>query len=139
VSDDHSSLPDGALRLLLGPIDSFEKLELLIALHATGNSPLTLEALEAHTGAPGAVLKIALEQLTAGGVVARRGESWRLSPAYDDSAIGELILAWYSNRHAVLNFMTQRSLERIRASAARRFADAFKLRGGTRDGGGEDG
>jgi hypothetical protein len=139
VSDHEPSLPDGARHLLLGPIDSFEKLEVVIALCASGNAPLSLAALEARTGAPSSVLKTALEQLTTAGVVAARGGNWRLAPECDGPAIDDLVRAWSSSRTVVLDVMTQRSLERIRASTARRFADAFKLRPEKRDPGGEDG
>jgi len=59
---DPNVLPDGARRLLLGPIDSFEKLELMIALRASDDSPERLDALETRTGAPTTVLERALDK-----------------------------------------------------------------------------
>lgn len=136
---DTSDLPDGARRLLLGPIDSFEKLELLIALRSSGDSAERLDALETRTGAPTTVLERALGELAAAGIVVQQGGGWRLAAAEGDrQAIDELVGAWSSNRTAVLNVMTQRSLDRIRASVASTFADAFSLRRGDKRERGDD-
>jgi DNA-binding IclR family transcriptional regulator len=114
--------------LLLGPVDSFEKLEIVIALRASGSSGCTLAELETRTGAPVTVLARALDELTAAGLTERRGDTWSLAPGADAEAIDELVAAWSSRRVSVLAFLTQRSLERIRASAASTFADAFRFR-----------
>jgi hypothetical protein len=133
-------LPDGLRRLLLGPIDSFEKLEISLALRRSDASRWTLDELAAHTGAPASILARALEELTVSGIVERRGDVWSLASSCDVGAIDELVMAWSSRRATVLAVMTQRSLQRIRASAASTFADAFKFRRrGNTDRGGDDG
>jgi hypothetical protein len=133
---DSSRLPDGARRLLIGPVDSFEKIYLIVTLHRA-ETPQGLDALETSTGAPTTILQGALEQLAASGLVAQQAGCWRLAPDRDVTAIDELVAAWTSSRTAVLNLITYRSLERIRSSAARTFADAFRLRGGGRTDRGE--
>jgi hypothetical protein len=135
---DPNVLPDGARRLLLGPIDSFEKLELMIALRDSGDSPQRLDILETRTGAPTTVLERALAELAAAGVVVKQPVGWVLAPDGDREAIEELVEAWSTTRAAVLHVMTQRSLGRIRASVARTFADAFSLRRSDKSERGED-
>jgi hypothetical protein len=135
---DPNELPDGARRLLLGPIDSFEKLDLILALRHADDAAQRLDALETRSGAPSTVLTRALDELVGAGVVAQRAGGWVLAPDCDRHAIDELVEAWASNRTAVLNVMTHHSLERIRASAARTFADAFTLRRGGKSERGDD-
>jgi hypothetical protein len=133
-------LPEALERLLLGPIDSFEKLEIAIALRASNISRWTLDQVAERTGAPTSVLARALEELAAAGIVELGGDAWSLASGCDVGAIDELVTAWSSRRAAVLAVMTQRSLERIRASAASTFADAFTFRRrGNTDRGGDDG
>jgi hypothetical protein len=137
---DPSQLPDGARRLLLGPVDSFEKLELVIALRASAGAGCMLDELEARTKAPASVLTRALEELSAAGIVESRAGSWRLAKSCDTAAVDDLATAWSSERVVVLALLTQRSLERIRSSAAITFADAFKFRHRSKsDRGGDDG
>ena len=132
-------LPDRVHRLLLGPIDSFEKLEIVIALHARGDKPLTLDALESRVGAPVGVLAMALDELIAAGIVERRSDGASLiAPGCDRTALDELAASWSSSRTAVLEVMTARAVQRIRASAARAFADAFALRRGSTSDDGDD-
>jgi hypothetical protein len=54
-------------------------------------------------------------------------------------ALDELEAAWSNARVAVLEVMTARAVGRIRAAAARAFADAFKLGRGVKDPGEDDG
>jgi hypothetical protein len=134
-------LPDRVRRLLLGPIDSFEKLEIVIALHARGDKPLPLDALESRVGAPLSVFTMALDELFAAGIIERQADGTSLiAPGCDRTALDELTAAWSTNRTAVLEVMTARAVERMRASVARAFADAFALRRGSKsDDGDHDG
>jgi hypothetical protein len=125
---DPTKLPDGVRRLLLGPIDSYEKLDLILALRQADAAAQRLDSLETRSGAPATVLTRALDELVAAGVVVQRASEWMFAPGCDRPAIDLLAEAWSSNRMAVLNVMTQRSIERIRASAASTFADAFTFR-----------
>ena len=126
--DDPSEVPDGARRLLLGPVDSFEKLYAITALRRAGDAPQRLDVLETSTGVPVTVLTEALQALAAAGLVVQQAGRWLLAPRCDFAAIDELVETWSAKRTVVLHALTQRSLERIRASAARTFADAFALR-----------
>jgi DNA-binding transcriptional ArsR family regulator len=136
--DDPASLPDGARRLLLGPVDSFEKLEVLLILHETAGSAMPIEALAARVGVAAGQAERAAAELAASGLLERRPDgTWRIAASADAQALAELATAWATCRAAVLKTLTGRAVGRIRASAARVFADAFRLR--KRDGGEGDG
>lgn len=138
--DPNNLLSDRVRRLLHGPIGSFEKLEVVIALHARGSEPVPPDELESLVGTPMHVLGPALDELVADGLVERRADgAARISPASDHGALDELADAWSNARVAVLGVMTAQAVERIRASAARAFADAFKIDGRRKDRGGDDG
>jgi hypothetical protein len=131
--EDPRALPERVRDLLLGPIDSFEKLEIVIALHARRDPPWALEA------PPLTSLRYALEELIAAGIVARQADgALRIAPGCDRTAFDELAEAWSTRRAAVLALMSERTLERIRASLAREFADAFILRRGRSSDDGDD-
>ena len=131
--DDTRELSERVRGLLLGPIDSFEKLEIVIALHARGDPPWTLEA------PPLTSLRRALDELLAAGIVAQQADgALRIAPGCDHAALDELAAAWSTERAAVLALISERALQRIRASAARAFADAFALRRGGKSDDGDD-
>lgn len=139
-SRDPDVLSDRVRRLLLGPIDSFEKLEVVIALLEKGSEPVAPDVLESLVGTPRDGLGAVLDELVAEGLVERQpGGAARISPASEHAALQELADAWSNARAAVLGVITARAVERIRASAARAFADAFKLDGRGKDRGGDDG
>ena len=138
-----SSDPDGisnrVRELLLGPVDSFEKLEVLVALHGAAGVPMSLAMLSAQAHLTAEQSEAAAVGLEADGLVHQTARDvWCLRV---DAAerIGELAAAWNTRRAEVLKAMTDRALGRIRSSAARAFADAFRLRRRKPDGGGDDG
>jgi hypothetical protein len=136
--DDRDKLPDPVRDLLLGPVDSFEKLELVVALHGAG-SPLTLGALAARACLAVEQVDTAAAGLTAAGLLERTApDTWRIVAAFLP-LVGDLAAVWNTRRPVVLKVMTDRALGRIRASAARVFADAFRLRRRDREGGDDDG
>jgi hypothetical protein len=121
-------LSDRVHALLRGPVDSFEKLEVLLALHAADGASMALESLAVRTRLTPEQVERAVAELASARVVERTGaDSWRL---HGDAAaaIDELAAAWEVSRPAVLKTMTDRALGNIRASAARAFADAFRWR-----------
>jgi hypothetical protein len=133
--DDPADLPDGARRLLLGPVDSFEKLEVVLALREVKGSSMTPVALATRAGVLLDRLEPAMAELAAAGVVERRAAgTWRLAASADAGALDELAAVWTTKRPAVLKALTGRAVGRIRASAARTFAEAFRLRGRKDDG-----
>jgi hypothetical protein len=123
-------------RLLRGGVDSFEKLEVLLALHAL-EAPQRAHAVAARTGVAVADVETAASELAGAGLLERLpDDTWGVpAAARQEGALDQLAAAWATERPAVLKLMTQRALERVRASAARAFADAFRLR---RDDDGED-
>lgn len=136
---DPGRLSDLVRQLLLGPVDSFEKLEVLLALHGAAGAPLSLGEIAARARLTVEQVEQATAGLDAAGLIERTvPEAWRIG---GDSAIavGDLAAAWTTCRAMVLKAMTERALGRIRASAARVFADAFRLRRRDKDGGDDDG
>ena len=128
--DDPRDLPGGARRLLLGAVDSFEKLEVLLALHAAP-APLRLGTIAARTGLSAVEVEAAAAALANAALVEHLTDgTWRVPPpgSPERAAVAELAAGWAASRPAVLKIMTQRALERVRAGAARAFADAFRLR-----------
>lgn len=131
--DDPRELSERVRELLCGPIDSFEKLDIVIALHARRDPPWALEV------PPLTSLRRALDELVAAGIVARQADgALRIAPGCDHTALDELAAAWSTSPAAVLALVSSRALERIRASAARAFADAFTLRRGRKSDDGDD-
>ncbi len=121
-------LSDLVRQLLLGAVDSFEKLEVLLALHSTTGAPLALGEIAARAHLAVEQAELATVGLAAAGIIERAGPTaWHV---HRESAVAveELAGAWATCRPAVLKVMTDRSLASIRTAAARRFADAFRLR-----------
>ncbi len=124
-----AELSDGARQLLFGPIDSFEKLDVLLTIRA-GPGPVGVDALVTATGLPRHAIVPELAALVAAGLLAAvPGAGWRWSGDAEATAgFDQLAATWSSNRPAVLEVMTRRAFGRIRASAARAFSDAFRIR-----------
>jgi hypothetical protein len=126
-------------RLLAGPIDSFEKLELLLAL-VEATRPLTFADLERATSIPLATVRevvgdlsranlVAIESADAGDLEGA-GKIVRLVPKADDAtALNDLAKLYEEDRLLVVKALSAVAMERIRGMAARTFADAFQLRG----------
>jgi hypothetical protein len=126
-------------QLLLGAVDSFEKLEVLLAFHGATGAPLSLGEVAARAHLAAEQVDLATAGLAAAGLIERTApDTWRVR-GESASVIGELAVAWVTCRPAVLKIMTDRALARIRTAAARRFADAFRLRRRKEDDGDDDG
>jgi hypothetical protein len=98
---------------------------------------LALDALVARAGVPVADIERALGELAVAGLVEKLPDGpWRA--CVDSQALADLAAAWATRRPAVLKAMTGRAVGRIRTSAARVFADAFRLRR-RKDEGNDDG
>lgn len=125
-------------QLIQGPVDSFEKLEVLVALQGAGGT-LTFAQLAAQSRLTPEQVEPATAGLTAAGLLEQVApDAWRI-PAARRGAIDEFAAAWTNARASVLRAMTDRALDRIRTSAARAFADAFRLRRRDKDGEDDDG
>lgn len=133
-----SRLPAPVRRLLEGPIDTFEKLELVLALFRS-DKPLSVAELERTTEDGVDELRAMLADLARSGLVsiesagtrARGGTEQivRLVPKEEQgAALNELARLYDEDSVVVVKALSQISLERIRGMAARTFADAFQLR-----------
>jgi predicted transcriptional regulator len=119
-------------RLLEGPIDSFEKLELVLVLfHAV--KPQSLNEL-AHKFSlePEETRRIVAELIRSNLVavdLADGEEIVRIAPKDDDgAALNELAKLYDEDRVLVVKTLSTIAMDRIRGMAARTFADAFQLR-----------
>lgn len=124
------SVPDPvaeAQELLVDTIETFEKLEVVREL--ARRSPRTSDQLVQDLGLPIDVARDTLRALTAQRVLIEGPGGWILDPAgpHHDAVLA-LVQTYDQDRVGVLNRMTKIALERIRADAARTFADAFVLR-----------
>jgi hypothetical protein len=127
-----SAGPADLWRLLLDAIDSFEKLELVLALSAAP-APRTGSDLVDELGLREPPDE-ALAELRAAGVLVRAGAGWRIDSGGPWSdAVTQLRDLHAHDRTRLLELMTTASLERLRGQAARRFADAFLLRRGKKE------
>lgn len=116
-----------AQELLVDTIETFEKLEVVRAL--VRKEPRTLDALADELVLPPPTVRDALRELARRGIVREASDGWRINPGSPKHAATLALVDVYDrDRVGVLNRMTKIALERIRADAARTFADAFVLR-----------
>lgn len=116
-----------AQELLVDTIETFEKLEVVRAL--ARSAPRTIDALAEELMLPPVVVRDTLRELAARHIIGEASDGWRIianGPKY--AATLALVEIYDRDRVGVLNRMTKIALERIRADAARTFADAFVLR-----------
>jgi hypothetical protein len=119
--------PD-ARRLLLEVVETFEKLEVVCALHGA-RAPRPVAALARELGLSSESVAEAARDLRGARVLCEDGHGWRIDPASPwFSQVDALAYGYEHDRIAVFNLMTKLALERIRSSAAQTFADAFLLR-----------
>ena len=117
-------------------LDSFEKLEVLLALERA-REPRTLDQLTAELRFARPELEEALGELVAGGALVQAGAGYELPADGRWTAHVRALVAMYdSDRMLVVTTMSKAALERVRAQAARAFADAFVLRTKKGDGDG---
>ena len=126
-------------RLLADGIDSFEKLELVLAL-SRAKGPVTLADLATNTELDLALVRQLADELEHRGLLVidradagdldGAGKIARLTPKPEDAeAVSELAALYDEDRLLVLKALSKVAMERIRGMAARTFADAFQLRG----------
>jgi len=126
-----TKLPDGVRELLASRIDSFEKLEVVVALHAAPRTTMTMDELCRALKLPRDSIRQAAMELRAVALVdlTSRGEVQLLPPtARDQQAVGELIRLYTEDRIVLVKTLGEIAVERIRGMASRAFADAFVLR-----------
>jgi hypothetical protein len=134
----HPDVPDPVRQLLVEHVDSFEKLELLVLCGTRPDTGWTASSAAAELRLPVAVVEPALDELVASGILVREGTDHRLCGPGD--AVGgparALCRLYRDDRVVILNLLATQALQRIKSSAARTFAEAFRLK--PRRGKGED-
>ncbi len=116
-------IPAAARRLLDGPIDSLEKLEILAALR---RRPLGLAGLVEQLRLPLGVVKQSVSELVDRGLLRRRTDD--VIELVADPRVEELLALYEADRLSVITTISRLSIERIRGMTARAFANAFVLR-----------
>lgn len=119
------------LRLLETKLDSFEKLELVRAVHTRARTRSEL-ASGLHLEKP--VIDELVEELTASGMIAREADCFVLGPSAHDPAFADLLAAYDTDRLAVVSALSSIAMNRIRSYAATAFSDAFLLGKRRKDG-----
>lgn len=111
----------------------FEELRALLCLAAEPTRAWSAAEVEAATGVPNELAEAALEEL------ARRGRLVKALPGRPlcyryaaasravDDLVAELVRAYDEQRLAVIRMMNDNALHRVRSTAARQLAEAFRL------------
>jgi hypothetical protein len=122
-------LTAAARRLLDVMLNSFEKLEITIALHRTPSHALSVFELSTKLKLSSNVVDRGLEELVRAGAVQLVDEVARLAlDPKDIPAMDEIAAIYDDDRLLVVRTLTEISMDKIRGMAARAFADAFQLR-----------
>ncbi|HVV81849.1 MAG TPA: hypothetical protein VHE35_02175 [Kofleriaceae bacterium] len=121
---------EDARRLLGREIDSIEKLELLFLAWSDQARTWTTAAAAERLRLPADAVATAADELASSGMLIRVGETYRLAGAAGPNAasVDALCRLYDADRLLVLKVMTSLAMDRIRSSAARVFADAFRFR-----------
>ena len=122
-------LSQGLHALLDGKLDTFEKLELVLAVRTAGQSVTVSDlAMELQVGRD--VLRRVIADVIASGVLqAVDGDAVCLRHGSWEPQIAEAAGIYEADPTTLLKVLSRISMERIRSRAARTFADAFRIRG----------
>lgn len=132
------SKPSAAVRRLLeAPFDSFEKLEVGVALCKATAHTSSVPELSKALSMPRDLVERAIDELARAAAVNHAGGLVRLTLGADDGrALGELTQLYDDDRITVVRMMSEVAMDKIRGMAARTFADAFTLKKKKEDGDG---
>lgn len=136
----HSHVPTpqltaAARRLLDVMLNSFEKLEITIALHRTASHASSVSELSTKLGLASHIVERGVDELVRAGAVQLVDGVARLTlDAKDIPAMDEIAVIYDDDRLLVVRTLTEISMDKIRGMAARAFADAFQLRRKKEDG-----
>jgi hypothetical protein len=126
------SAPDDLQRFLVEHVISYEELDVLLLL-VRGGGDWSAKSVGESLGAATRDCRVALESLVARGLLATAGDpaTFRYSPKTDEIARGVDMLdrTYREQRALVAMMMSSNALERVRTSAIRTFAEAFRLKG----------
>ena len=127
----NENLPDGVIALLNSRIDSFEKLEVVVALHRAPGSRLRVDELCKALTLPRETIKQVTIELRTGMLCELTSDDEvRLVPLteHERATVAELVKLYTEDRFAVVRALGQLAVERIRSLASRTFATAFIIR-----------
>lgn len=114
--------------LLEGKLDTFEKLEVVLTLRASGQ-PLSLEDLAHELQVGAEALQRVTDSVVASGIVARSDDGFfALRSGWWDTLVDEAARLHQRQPQLLMRAFTRVAMERIRGMSARAFADAFRLR-----------
>ncbi len=130
-----------ALDLLSNEVDSFEKLEALALLGRAPDGTTSPANLIEALRLPPALGEDVLGGLMSSGLLVLEGGRLRLADTERGRGVPALLRIYEEDKVAVLNFLTKRSMARIRRSIPEAFAMAFRIRAprDSEGGGGERG
>lgn len=118
-------------RLLDAGIDSLDKLEVVVALYRAPERSLNFGALRERLDLDRDELRRSLRELAAAGFVTE-GDERRVTlsrlDAEREPRLSEIVTLYEQDKTRLVIAITEISLDRIRALAARAFADAFVIR-----------
>jgi hypothetical protein len=124
---------DDLRRFLLDGVSSYEELDVLLLLVRGSGDSWSAKAVADALGAEADDCRVALEGLLARGLLAvgRDSVTFRYSPMTEEVArnVETLERTYREQRAAVAMMMSANAVERVRTSAIRTFAEAFRLRG----------
>jgi DNA-binding GntR family transcriptional regulator len=126
-----SKLPDAVIELLAERIDSFEKLEIIVALHGSPRTTMSVDELCRTVQLSRDTVREAAVELRSASLVelTKTGEVQLLPPtSRDHAAVSRLVELYAKDRFTVVKAMGEVALQRIRNMASRAFADAFVIR-----------
>jgi len=114
--------------LLSRRVESFEKVELVLALRNAPHNTLTIDELAASMHLPREILRRLVVDLRSSSLVDHTDKGairLTLVNGTDEAAISELATAYASDPILVMRFLSEVAMNRIRTMASRAFADAF--------------
>lgn len=125
-----TSRPTAAARRLLNvTLDSFEKLEITIALQRAPAHTLSMPELSEQLQLSSQLVERGVDELARAGVVDVASGRARLTlPPQDVAALDEIATLYDEDRLLVIRTLTEIAMDKMRGMAARAFADAFKIR-----------
>ncbi len=118
---------------MLASVDSYEQLEILLLLHRERASPWTAAQVAGALKISLAAAASSLDELEGRRLLSATGgseRSHRYAPADPGSAdvVDRLARAYEERRVAVIDLMSANAMSRIRRSALRTFAEAFRVK-----------
>jgi hypothetical protein len=123
-------VPATVKQLLVEDVTDFDELELLLLLQRDAARTWTVDAAAEQRRVPVAVVERAADALCARRLIAADADGYRFAPSTPAlrDACEQLRAAYDEDRYEIVALMSRLAVERMRNSAARAFASAFKIR-----------